>query len=72
MAPKTYTTAEVAEKIGVSRQTIQTWIAKSHIDAPKAFRIGGVTVRLWKATDIQRLKKFKGTLKRGGYHRKKK
>lgn len=65
MATRTYTTSEAAAQIGVSRQTLQAWIAGGGIDPPEAITLGRVTVRLWTKADIARVRKFKGTLKPG-------
>ena len=65
MKAKTYTTAEVAKEIGVSRQTLQAWIAGGEIKVPKSMEVGRVTVRLWTKADIEHVRKFKGTLKPG-------
>jgi excisionase family DNA binding protein len=65
MAVKTYTTGEVAKQIGVSRQTLQAWIADEKIEAPVALEVGRVTVRLWTTADVARVRKFKGRLKPG-------
>jgi excisionase family DNA binding protein len=65
MAAKTYTTREVAKQIGVSRQTLQAWIAGGKIEAPDSVEIGRAAVRFWTRVDIERLRKFKGTLKPG-------
>jgi hypothetical protein len=65
MRTKTYTTGEAAFKIGVSRQTLQSWIAGGKVPVPKAIEMGHVTVRLWTKADIQKARKFKGTLKPG-------
>jgi excisionase family DNA binding protein len=65
MRMKTYTTGEAASEIGVSRQTLQSWIAGGKVPVPKAIEVGNVTVRLWTKADIERAKKFKGTLKPG-------
>jgi excisionase family DNA binding protein len=62
---KTYTTAEVAEKVGVSRQTLYSWIDGGKINAPKPIKLGQRSMRLWTKTDIERVRKFKGKLKRG-------
>jgi DNA-binding transcriptional MerR regulator len=55
MRPKLYTTAQAAKKIGVSRQSLQTWITKG-VAAPP---IVGGNVRLWTEEDISKLKKGK-------------
>jgi DNA-binding transcriptional MerR regulator len=63
--PRTYSTGDAAKKIGVSRQTLQAWIDKNSVPTPKLQEVGRVSVRLWTNADIQRARKFKGTLKPG-------
>jgi excisionase family DNA binding protein len=65
MATKTYSTGEVAEQIGISRQTLQAWIANRRVKAPKAIKIGRLSARLWTKAEIECVRLFKGTLKRG-------
>jgi excisionase family DNA binding protein len=71
MAGKTHSTVEAAKKIGVSRQTLQAWIASGSINPPKTITVGGSTVRLWTDGDIQKVRRFKGTLRRGPKKRQK-
>lgn len=63
--PKTYSTGAAAKRIGVSRQTLQMWIERADIPAPKLSTVGGVRVRLWRDSDIRKAQKFKGTMKPG-------
>jgi len=72
MDTKAYTTTEVAAKVGVSRQTLYTWIESGRIDAPKPIRLGNRSMRLWTKADIERVGKFKGTLPMGRPRKKKK
>ena len=65
MATKTYTTREVAKQIGISRQTLQAWITDGKIRAPESIEMGRATVRFWTKTDVERVRKFKGTLRPG-------
>jgi excisionase family DNA binding protein len=53
MRPRLYTTDEVAARAGVSRQTLQTWIAEKKIKAPGL--IAGI--RLWTEGDLARVLK---------------
>jgi len=69
---KSYTTSETAQQLGVSRQTLYTWIERGQIDAPKPLKIGRSTVRLWTKNDIQKARKFVGTLKPGPKGKKRK
>ena len=65
MSRKTYTTTEAAQKVGVSRQTLFTWIKEGLVPAPKPVSMGQREIRFWRLDDIGRLKVFKGTLRRG-------
>jgi DNA-binding transcriptional MerR regulator len=62
---KTYSTGDAAKQIGVSRQTLQAWIDNESIATPTLKKVGRVSIRLWTGADIERVKKFKGTLKPG-------
>jgi excisionase family DNA binding protein len=55
MADKFYTTGQAAAVIGVSRQTLQTWIAEGKIDAPKM--IGNT--RVWSQSQVNELKRIR-------------
>lgn len=47
---KLYTTREVAERAGISRQTLQAWIATGRVKAPEVIKAAGV--RLWTETEL--------------------
>jgi excisionase family DNA binding protein len=53
MAERFYTTGEAAKAIGVSRQTLQTWIADGKVTPP---RIIGNT-RVWIQEQVDDLKR---------------
>jgi len=65
MSPKLYTTEQAAEEMGISRQTLQSWIKNKKITPPKPTLDGAKSKRLWTKADIERGRKFKGTLKPG-------
>jgi excisionase family DNA binding protein len=65
MSPKTYSTSEVAAKLGISRQTLYDWIDGGMIDAPEPITAGRASIRLWTDRHIRAACKVKGTLKRG-------
>jgi excisionase family DNA binding protein len=68
MAEKFYTTGEVAAAIGVSRQTLQTWIAEGKVGAPKV--IGNT--RVWNESHVLELRRLNRNRKgRGPKPRKK-
>jgi predicted DNA-binding transcriptional regulator AlpA len=60
-----FTTAQAAAKIGVSRQTLYSWIASGLVTAPKAIPVGDASIRLWTQDDINLAAKAKGKLRRG-------
>ena len=53
MADRFYTTGEAAKAIGVSRQTLQTWIAEGKVTPPKM--IGNT--RVWGQKQVDDLKR---------------
>jgi len=57
MGSKLYTTREVAKRAGVSRQTLQSWIAEEKVKAPAVLRAAGV--RLWTESDLAQVLKVK-------------
>jgi excisionase family DNA binding protein len=59
MSPKTYTTSEAAKQVGITRATLQDWIKKRKFAAPKLTKLANITVRLWTASDVARLKAVK-------------
>ncbi len=59
MNPKTYTTSEAAKRVGITRATLQDWIKKRKIAAPKLTQFANITVRLWTASDVALLKATK-------------
>ena len=64
------TTREAAKATGISRATLQAWIAAGKVRAPKAQIINGVAVRVWKKPDLKRLKAAKVKIYRKGRGRK--
>jgi len=57
MNPKLYTTREVAQRAGISRQTLQAWIAREKIKAPAVIKAAGV--RLWTDAELAAVLKVK-------------
>ena len=70
MSPKTYSTSQVAAKLGVSRQTLYDWIESGLIDAPEPIKAGNASIRLWTDRHVRSARKVKGTLKPGPKPRK--
>jgi excisionase family DNA binding protein len=72
MSPKLYTTGEAAKAVGITRATVQAWIAKKQIRAPKPIVFGNVTVRMWSGAEVKSLRLAKEKLYRKGRGRKSK
>ena len=56
MSPKTFSTGEAAKQVGITRATLQEWIRIGKFKAPKLVKVGNVSIRLWTASDVTRLK----------------
>ena len=67
---KRITTQGAAKVVGISRATLQAWIAAGKVRAPKAQIFDGVAVRLWKEPDLKRLSATKAKVYRKGRGRK--
>ena len=67
-------TRQAAKKLGLSKSALSRYIAAKKIPAPKAQLIGGVEIRSWTDTDIERIRKILPKLKNGRKlrHKKKK
>ena len=74
MSPKLYTTKQTTEKVGISRATLQVWIAARKFIPPEPTLIGARAQRLWTESDLARLLKTKEKIywKGQGRPRKKK
>jgi predicted site-specific integrase-resolvase len=59
--PITYSTGEVARKIGVAKMTLLRWLYAGRLEEPRHANAGGQDVRVWSAGDLARAKKFKTT-----------
>jgi predicted DNA-binding transcriptional regulator AlpA len=67
-----HSTAQVARKVGIGKQTLHRWIREGKVSAPRKQRVGGVVVRLWSGEDVDRVRKFKAANYCRGRGRKKK
>ena len=54
-----YSTAEVAKEIGVSKNTLLRWLYAGTLPEPKREVFGGVENRVWSAKDLERAKAYK-------------
>jgi excisionase family DNA binding protein len=69
---KKLTTGEAAKAAGISRATLQVWIAAKTVRAPKTQLVEGKAVRLWAPADLERLRSVKEKVYRKGRGRKRK
>jgi excisionase family DNA binding protein len=63
-------TEEVAKQAGISRVTLERWLASGKIRSPKNIRYGRNEFRNWTAVDVERVRKFKAANYRKGRGRK--
>lgn len=59
MRPKLYTTKQATDEVGISRATLQAWIAARKFIPPGPTLVGARAKRLWTASDLARLRKTK-------------
>ena len=71
MAKESCTTREAAKAVGISRQTLQTWIANGKVKAPKL--VGGwkTAPRMWSVAEVQELRRLKKQIYQEGKGQKK-
>jgi len=63
-------TEQVAQKAGISRATLERWLASGKLQPPKTIRFGKSEFRDWTASDVERVRKFKQKHYRKGRGRK--
>jgi excisionase family DNA binding protein len=55
----TYSTAEAARLIKVSKGTLLRWLQSGTVAGPKKQSLGGVEVRIWSERDLERIRKYR-------------
>jgi excisionase family DNA binding protein len=55
----TYSTAQVAEILGIGTDTLHRWLKEKKVAAPKLSFVGGVKVRLWSEAALDAARKYK-------------
>jgi hypothetical protein len=68
---KHYSTVQVAQMVGVDKQTLLRWLWARKIPEPKHFANGGQKIRLWTDRDVKNARKYKEENYRKGRGRKK-
>jgi predicted site-specific integrase-resolvase len=56
---KTYSTAEVAEVLDISWDTLHRWMRENKFAVPPMRSVGKMKIRLWTKKDVKRVKKYK-------------
>jgi predicted site-specific integrase-resolvase len=56
---KTHSTAEVAEMVGITWDTLHRWMREKKIPTPPTKTLGKVKVRLWAEADVEEIRKYK-------------
>ena len=69
--PRNFSTREAAEKLGVTLLTLQRHVSAGTLNAPPLQKVGGVTVRLWTALDIDNARTILADVKPGRKPKKK-
>jgi excisionase family DNA binding protein len=70
-AMATYSTSEVARKLGINKMTLLKWLWAGKLSEPRHRANGGQDVRLWNERDLERARKYKEANFRKGRGRKK-
>jgi len=65
-------TADVAKLVGITKVTLERWLAQGKVAMPRQMRIGTRLFRLWTDRDIERVQRYKEKFYRKGRGRKKK
>jgi hypothetical protein len=60
-----FSTREAAKKLGVTILTLQRHVSAKTVEAPPLQKVGGVSVRLWTARDIEKARKVLAGVKPG-------
>jgi hypothetical protein len=60
-----FSTREAAEQLGVTILTLQRHVSAKTVNAPPLQKVGGVSVRLWSAHDIEKARKVLAGTKPG-------
>jgi len=67
---RTYSTAQVAERIGVHKLTLLRWLRFGSVQEPLRVKQVGQEIRIWTDRDLERVSKFKEANYRKGRGRK--
>jgi predicted site-specific integrase-resolvase len=64
---RSYSTVQAASELGIGRDTLHRWIRLGKIKPPAAQKVGGISIRLWTAEDLKRVRAYmKENYREGG------
>lgn len=66
MSPRTLTSKEAAAVVGITRQTLHSWISRRKLTAPPMVIRNGRAARLWTDSDVARLRRVKDQIYKKG------
>jgi predicted DNA-binding transcriptional regulator AlpA len=61
----TFSTRQVAKKLGLGIATLTRYITAKKVPAPKITKIGNLRVRMWTEEDIERVRKLLPKIQNG-------
>jgi predicted site-specific integrase-resolvase len=67
---KVLSTLLIIKQIGVSRSTLERWLASGKLKKPKTVKFGKSEFRSWTVSDLERVQKYKQKNYRKGRGRK--
>lgn len=65
-----YSTAQVAKLLKIGRATLHRWMRERKVTVPRSQRVAGVSVRIWSAKDVEKVRRYKQENYRKGRGRK--
>jgi predicted site-specific integrase-resolvase len=67
---KNLSTQHLIKRVGISRSTLERWLASGKLKKPKTITFGKSEFRSWTAEDLKRVQKYKSKNYRKGRGRK--
>ncbi len=55
---KRYSTRQAARRLGVGQPALYRWIRDGRVRPPRKRSLGGISIRLWTARDLTRVRRY--------------
>ena len=55
---KRYSTRQAARRLGVGEPALYRWIRDGRVRPPRKRSLGGISIRLWTARDLARVRRY--------------